>query len=463
MADSTPHSIRSHRRRAAVPAATATALLVLALTAAGAPSPQAPAAASPAGVEALFGLPPFSPAALLTHTALEGRDEQAASARRPTVEAAFERESYAPAETARLRFFSAAPGVSLQIVHAGTEARTARVNDEMGGDPVTPLRPLGAVGVGRVEAIRIGSWPSGLYFARLTAPGGRVGYAPFVLRPVRLGEHRIAVVLPTQTWQAYNYRDDDRDGRPDTWYGDPITSNAALARPFEDRGTPPHYRQYDQPFLRWLQTTRRQVDYLSDRDLNLTDAKTLARAYVLIVFEGHHEYVTTREYDVVTRYRDRGGNLMFLSANNFFYRVDIRDGVMTRVLRWRDVGRPEAALVGVQYVDWNQDRYGSRSYVARGASAVPWIFAGTGVADGRPFGTGGIEIDARTKATPPGTRLLASIPDVFGPGKTAEMTYYETTRGAKVFAAGAFSVAASIWQPPVRRLVGNLWARLGEP
>ena len=42
---------------------------------------------------------------------------------------------------------------------------------------------------------------------RLTAPGGRVGYAPFVLRPRRLGASRVAVVLPTNTWQAYNFRD----------------------------------------------------------------------------------------------------------------------------------------------------------------------------------------------------------------------------------------------------------------
>ena len=48
---------------------------------------------------------------------------------------------------------------------------------------------------------------------------------------------------------------------------------------------------------------------------------TLANAYDLIVFPGHHEYVTTREYDLVEGYRDRGGNLLFLSANNFFWQV----------------------------------------------------------------------------------------------------------------------------------------------
>ena len=42
-----------------------------------------------------------------------------------------------------------------------------------------------------------------------------------------------------------------------------------------------------------------------------------------MVFPGHHEYVTRREYDAVEGFRDRGGDLIFLSANNFFWRVDI--------------------------------------------------------------------------------------------------------------------------------------------
>ena len=33
--------------------------------------------------------------------------------------------------------------------------------------------------------------------------------------------------------------------------------------------------------------------------------------------------------------------------------------------------------------------------------------------------------------------MLARIPDLLGPGKSAEMTYYETEEGAKVFDAGA--------------------------
>ena len=43
------------------------------------------------------------------------------------------------------------------------------------------------------------------------------------------------------------------------------------------------------------------------------------------------------------------------------------------------------------------------------------------------------------------------------------MTYYETPQGAKVFAAGAFTLAGSVWEPQVKPLMENLWRRLSTP
>ena len=45
-----------------------------------------------------------------------------------------------------------------------------------------------------------------------------------------------------------------------------------------------------------------------------------------MIFSGHEEYVTQQIYDVVQRYRDLGGNLAFLSANNFFRHVVLSNG-----------------------------------------------------------------------------------------------------------------------------------------
>jgi N,N-dimethylformamidase len=98
-----------------------------------------------------------------------------------------------------------------------------------------------------------------------------------------------------------------------------------------------------------------------------------------------------------------------------------------------------------------------------GAATASWVFAGTGLRNGDRFGRYGIEIDARSSASPPGTQLLASIPNLMGRGRTAEMTYYETPSGAKVFAAGALNFAASIGDPAVAQLVENVWSRLSRP
>src|SRR3954451_9656371 len=134
-----------------------------------------------------------------------GLDTREPASHRPTVEAAFGLESYRPGETARLRFFSEARDVELQIVHAGTETHRAPGQDVMLGTRVTRSRRIGNVRRGGQMSIAVGRWPSGFYFARLTARGGKIGYAPFVLRPRRLGEPRVAVVLPTLPWQAYNF------------------------------------------------------------------------------------------------------------------------------------------------------------------------------------------------------------------------------------------------------------------
>ncbi len=99
-----------------------------------------------------------------------------------------------------------------------------------------------------------------------------------------------------------------------------------LGRPYLSRGVPHNFRRYDLPFLNWLARTGREVDMLAQSDLeSASSARALAAAYDLIVFPGHHEYVTAREYDLVEGYRNLGGNLLFLSANNFFWRV-VRSG-----------------------------------------------------------------------------------------------------------------------------------------
>jgi hypothetical protein len=357
--------------------------------------------------------------------------------------------------------------LQVQVFHYGGSSRPVERDLRTNGIPVTPPVAVdwsaSADAPGRLRVLRAGPWASGLYFVRVAAGDGRVGYAPFILRPSQLGRERIAVVLATNTWQAYNFHDADGDGWGDSWYVSDAMRSVQVARPYLDFGVPFRFRDWDLAFIAWLNRTGKRVDFLADEDVEAAGSgDALRRAYDLVVFPGHEEYVTERHYAVVRRYRDLGGNLLFLSANNFFWRVR-RDG--PRIVKerlWRDLGRPESALVGVQYCGSdNGQRQGPFTVV--GADRAPWAFEGTGLQNGSRFGRYGIEIDQRTEASPPGTQVLAHIPDLMGKGRSAEMTYYETARGARVFAAGALNFAASLEDRPVERLVENVWAHLARP
>jgi hypothetical protein len=170
--------------------------------------------------------------------------------------------------------------------------------------------------------------------------------------------------------------------------------------------------------------------------------------------------VTSRLYDLITLYRDLGGRLIFLSANNFFRHVK-RTGNEARLIgEWRNEGRPESSLLGGQYLA-NDSGQHQQPFTVGNADGVGWLFAGTGLRPGSQFGKYGIEIDATTPSSPPGTQVLATIPDLLGPGRTAEMTYYETPNGAAVFSAGVlnFGGTAMLWRE-TQQMLDNLWARL---
>ena len=192
----------------------------------------------------------------------------------------------------------------------------------------------------------------------------------------------------------------------------------------------------------------------------------LARAYDLIVFSGSRGIRHgTRVRHSSQRYRDLGGNLAFLSANDFFYKVEKRGDTMDGRWRWRDLGRPEAALVGAQYVDWNHGRYPNRPFTVVGVKQdEPWLFRNTGLADGAQFGVYGIEVDATAAELARGTqRSGARSRTSSAPARAAEMTYYTTPAGAKVFSAGVMNFGGSALWPVVSVMMQNIWTELSRP
>jgi hypothetical protein len=380
----------------------------------------------------------------------------------PYFTAVFSTTSYVPGSLATLRVVTPVHALDLQVLRAGAERAWSSVGRPWGPVHHIRFRRVGA----NVVRLRLGAWTSGLYFARLTTKtGDKATFAPFVVRPAAPGQNRVAVVLPTYSWQAYNFFDEARDGRADSWYRDPRRQHVQLGRPFLTQGKPPHYRTQQRGFLRFLVHNGHQADYLTDEDLEkVASGDDLAARYDLIVFSGHEEYVTQHIYDVTQRYRDLGGNLAFLSADNFFWRVDRdRRNRIWRVKLWRDLGRPEASLIGVQYS--GNDRGGhAQPYLIQNREAAPWLFSGLDIPDGAALGTVkyGIEFDKTAPESPPGTAVLATVdPGLKGGAVLGQMTYYEQN-GAKVFAAGTLGFGGSD-NPIATVLFKNLWNHLVVP
>jgi hypothetical protein len=224
---------------------------------------------------------------------------------------------------------------------------------------------------------------------------------------------------------------------------------------------PPVFRRYDLPFLRWLANRNRPVDYISDTDLDgVSSAAKLARAYDLLIFEGHHEYVTRNEHDLIRGFRERGGNIAYLSADNLYWRVAMRGRSIQRMEPWRELGEPSSELVGGEYVGHARVAH---PYIARHVERVRWLFAGTGIHNGSRFLRGGIEADEINAQSPRGITVIAEIPNVVGPGRTAQMTYYRTASGAKVFSAGAFTLAGCAMTPLGQKILDNLWDYMSKP
>jgi hypothetical protein len=381
------------------------------------------------------------------------------------IDAGFTKRSYSPGALAQLRVATDVPSFALQLFHAGPETQSTE-GSAMEGVPVTEPQQVdwsANRNAPTTISVQLGDWANGIYFARLTAPDGQNYYAPLIIRPHPFGTHRVAVVLETNTWQAYNHYDANGDGWGDTWYAANDIRTVDLTRPYTQGGAPPKWRYWAVPFLHWLYRTGKQVDFLSDDDLErFRSAKTLAHLYDLIVFPGHEEYVTPHAYDLIAGYRNLGGNLIFLSSTNLLWKINLHGNLISRVAQWRTLGSPEAQVVGVQYRA-NDEGQHRAPYQLTPYGRQSWQFAGVDEEALAKWPFFGIEYDMTTAESPPGTHVLAEVdPQLGNPKIQGQMTYYEL-EGAKVFAAGTLNLTSALIYAPFQRLLENLWERMASP
>ncbi|MEZ5650886.1 MAG: DUF6605 domain-containing protein [Burkholderiaceae bacterium] len=259
----------------------------------------------------------------------------------------------------------------------------------------------------------------------------------------------------------------------------------------------------DTHLIAWLDKHGHEVDIISDQELHDEGVSLLSR-YRVLMTGSHPEYHTRPMIDAITQFRDRGGRLIYLGGNGFYWKIALdpeRDGII-EIRRaeggirawaaepgeyyhqfdgeygglWRRNGRPPQQLAGVGFTA--QGNF-LGSYYRRCAAAddprAAWIFAGVddeiiGRHGLSGHGAAGFELDradpalgtpehalvlARSENHPPEapwilvpeemlTHLL-TVPRV--PARElihADMTFFETAGGGAVFSTGSITFCGSL-------------------
>jgi N,N-dimethylformamidase len=407
--------------------------------------------------------------------------------------------------------------------------------------------------------------PSGVYAARLEA-AGEVEHIPFVVRPPRGRASADAVFLvPTASYLAYANERGGLEGggylhafanhvvafsANDLWLNDHPEVGGSLydrhadgsgvaytsrLRPIVNfrpgvtdawigaAGTAPWQFNADLPLISWLDAKGIACDTVTDEDLD-AEGLALVAPYKVILTGSHPEYWSKPMYDALHGFLARGGRLMYLGGNGFYWRVafhptvpgimELRraeDGIRDWVAEggeyyhaftgeyggmWCRMGRSIHALAGVGMAGQGFDV--STYYRRAEASRDPryaWVFAGVDGDVIGDFGTvgggaAGLEVDRCDfgLGSPRHTVVLASsenLSDTYfpppeeinnassmmdarqNPNVRANMTLYATPSGGAVFSVGSITWIGSLshkgFDNSVSRVTENVLRRFLDP
>jgi N,N-dimethylformamidase len=396
---------------------------------------------------------------------------------------------------------------------------------------------------------------SGVYALRLQAQGGPDFWVVFYVRPPRGGPRApVAFLASTATYLAYsNYRARMRPGPAELFIGAlPVVDTTDLLlmhhpelggstydshsdgsgvchvsrlRPIVNvRPTGRLWNLFlDLCLLDWLEASGQPYDVITDDDLH-AEGLPLLEPYRVILTGCHPEYASRQMLDALAACLGRGGRLMYMGGNGFYWRVSYpaahpgmielrraEDGTRAWVESvgeyyhsstgeygglWRRQGRAPNALVGVGFVAQGFDR--SSYYRRTAASRHPrarFIFDGIedevlgdfGLAGG---GAAGLELDAFNPAlgSPPWALVVASseahsnafqlvneemnvsfagADGQFSPAVRADMVFFEHPGGGAVFSTGSIAYVGSLahqgYANNIARLTLNVLRRFLDP
>ncbi len=414
--------------------------------------------------------------------------------------------------------------------------------------------------------------PSGLYAARLTA-GDQEDHITFVVRPPRELSERsnrsepsersvpgdratasLALLIPTASYMAYgNSRGGMETGNellsnhltvisPEMRYlnrhpeyansmyddhndGTGVCYSSRLRPLINIRPTHPWLWQLsaDMHLVEWLEAQEIPFDVITDEDMH-HDGVSLLERYSCVMTGSHPEYYSTPMWDAVHAFTQRGGRLMYMGGNGFYWRVAYRDDKpgameMRRTedgsrswasepgeyymaftgeyggLWWR-AGRTPQSLVGNGFIAQGFDHC---SYFRRTSDShdprAAFIFDGVDdeiIGDFGLIGGGaaGLELDSASRAygTPPHAltvatseqhtdayirvnedigHMLLSIGGQDDPQVHADMVFFEAPRGGAVFSTGSIAWVSSLFHNDhdnnVSRITRNVLDRFLDP
>jgi hypothetical protein len=367
----------------------------------------------------------------------------------------------------RLRVSTAKPWVAsvYRIGHFGGKggtkvAEVAGRRRQFGRGTEQPGTRAVVAGWPVVAEVDTTGWPSGLYTAVMRTPDGGTNI-PFVVRPAS-ARGTIAIIAASMTWQAYNI-----------WGGRSLYKDSAgnfagrsyavsYDRPYDHAlWGAPIAMGFDIPVARFADEVG--VDHVWFTNADVARDPSLLAGAKAVISTGHDEYWTSSYRSALIRARDAGSHLAFMGANAGYWRVGLKDdevycakdaGIQPRNIRWRELGKPESAVVGVLYDAFPV----SGPMVVREPDFV--LFDGIRVRKGSAFpGLVGVESDRYYpgQQTPQQIEVPTLSPvECRGKGTWSTMTYYSTDSGARVWASGTMNWTRSLTGPsPKRGITGT--------
>jgi N,N-dimethylformamidase len=395
---------------------------------------------------------------------------------------------------------------------------------------------------------------SGVYAARLTTDGFDFWVPFFVVPPRGQARSTVAFLAATATYTVYlNNRGRFLSKMPERYHGrmmvmdeidslliefpemglstyDRHSDGSGVAyssrhRPVQNfRPTGRHWNfNLDLFIIDWLEHLGGDYDVITEEDLHREGLDLLSR-YRVVLTGSHPEYDSAEMLDTFENYLRRGGRLMYMGGNGFYWRIahhPTREGVI-EVRRaeggvrawdaepgeyyhsftgeygglWRRNARAPQLLAGVGFISQGFD---ACSYYRRTPAAadprIAWAFTGIddellgnfGILQG---GAAGLEIDAvdARLGTPPHALMIGRsenhsntyelvAEEVLIPhGATdaiintdihADLVFFETPNGGAVFSTGSIAYAGSLawhrFDNNIFRLTTNILHRFNDP